>query len=149
MRLLKILYLELESANLLKNYIHQITINGYVSNNIMLLNDLISHSLNKTLTSMFYVVEEYNPDDIFNILTEYATAKTPSIENYDVIIKTIIEHLTEITEEVSYDLFYELLPGSTYTEVKYVSGITMVEFFDIYPIEPIRRRINDESWNKV
>lgn len=149
MRLLKILYLELESANLLKNYIHQITINGYVSNNIMLLNDLISHSLNKTLTSMFYVVEEYNPDDIFNILTEYATVKTPSIENYDVIIKTIIEHLTEITEEVSYDLFYELLPGSTYTEVKYVSGITMVEFFDIYPIEPIRRRINDESWNKV
>lgn len=149
MRLLKILYLELESANLLKNYIHQITINGYVSNNIMLLNDLISHSLNKTLTSMFYVVEEYNPDDIFNILTEYTTVKTPSIENYDVIIKTIIEHLTEITEEVSYDLFYELLPGSTYTEVKYVSGITMVEFFDIYPIEPIRRRINDESWNKV
>lgn len=149
MRLLKILYLELESANLLKNYIHQITINGYVSNNIMLLNDLISHSLNKTLTSMFYVVEEYNTDDIFNILTEYATVKTPSIENYDVIIKTIIEHLTEITEEVSYDLFYELLPGSTYTEVKYVSGITMVEFFDIYPIEPIRRRINDESWNKV
>lgn len=149
MRLLKILYLELESANLLKNYIHQITINGYVSNNIMLLNDLISHSLNKTLTSMFYVVEEYNPDDIFNILTEYATVKTPSIENYDVIIKTIIEHLTEIAEEVSYDLFYELLPGSTYTEVKYVSGITMVEFFDIYPIEPIRRRINDESWNKV
>lgn len=149
MRLLKILYLELESANLLKNYIHQITINGYVSNNIMLLNDLISHSLNKTLTSMFYVVEEYNPDDIFNILTEYATVKTPSIENYGVIIKTIIEHLTEITEEVSYDLFYELLPGSTYTEVKYVSGITMVEFFDIYPIEPIRRRINDESWNKV
>lgn len=149
MRLLKILYLELESANLLKNYIHQITINGYVSNNIMLLNDLISHSLNKTLTSMFYVVEEYNPDDIFNILTEYATVKTPSIENYDVIIKTIIEHLTEVTEEVSYDLFYELLPGSTYTEVKYVSGITMVEFFDIYPIEPIRRRINDESWNKV
>lgn len=149
MRLLKILYLELESANLLKNYIHQITINGYVSNNIMLLNDLISHSLNKTLTSMFYVVEEYNPDDIFNILTEYTTVKTPSIENYDGIIKTIIEHLTEITEEVSYDLFYELLPGSTYTEVKYVSGITMVEFFDIYPIEPIRRRINDESWNKV
>ena len=149
MRLLKILYLELESANLLKNYIHQITINGYVSNNIMLLNDLISHSLNKTLTSMFYVVEEYNPDDIFNILTEYATVKTPSIENYGVIIKTIIEHLTEVTEEVSYDLFYELLPGSTYTEVKYVSGITMVEFFDIYPIEPIRRRINDESWNKV
>ena len=148
MRLLKILYLELESANLLKNYIHQITINAYVSNNIMLLNDLISHSLNKTLTSMFYVVEEYNPDDIFNILTEYTTVKTPSIENYDVIIKTIIEHLTEITEEVSYDLFYELLPGSTYTEVKYVSGITMVEFFDIYPIEPIRRRINDESWNK-
>ena len=149
MRLLKILYLELESANLLKNYIHQITINGYVSNNIMLLNDLISHSLNKTLTSIFYVVEEYNPDDIFNILTEYATVKTPSIENYGIIIKTIIEHLTEITEEVSYDLFYELLPGSTYTEVKYVSGITMVEFFDIYPIEPIRRRINDESWNKV
>lgn len=102
----------------------------------MVVNELMTHVVNKTIGSILYEDTTFNPEDIIEIVN--GNEHRVSNHKYEGgKVMELISILNTMRQEVVEPLVVEMPLGANYAEVKTIGTTSIIGFYDVHPIERI------------
>ena len=137
MKLVKLVYTDLDSVSPIYEFV--IIIDGIYRLRLdctMVVNELLSHVVNKTIGTILYEDNSFIPDDLINIINENEHRVNDGKYEGGKIME-LVQILNITKQEVVEPLLMEMPLGANYAEVKTIGTTSMIGFYDVYPMQRI------------